>query len=382
MDKSRCIEQIGAHPYTCPMAGGFSLSVDPWIYMARFGDDGTWVERFEEKEHRSPAEEAKLAPAELERLLARRNSFPELPLVNYTTQYGMGCFEGLKGFPQADGGLKLFRPADNGRRMKVSMEGLYMPPFPVDRFLSAVRGVASRNRAAGFCPVFDPAWPADNFASAGAMYLRPFTYSEGGIGVGISAHPWVIVVATTVSSYFRPGASKATTTPRVRAHPGGTGWIKCDANYVTSALAKREAEAAGFMEAVFLDAREQAYLEEGSSCNIFAVLKDGTLLTPTLEDTILPGITRSSVLELAKEAGIKTVERRVAVDEVLSEGRELFATGTAAGVTYFESLTHKGRTVCFGNGTMGEVAAHLLTNLKGIQYGILPDTRGWMVDAA
>lgn len=364
------------------MAAGFSLSVNPWVYLARFDDNGVWTEEYQEKPHRTPAEEETLAPAERERLLASRNSFPELPLVNYTTQYGMGCFEGLKAFPQANGTVRLFRPADNGRRMHESMKGLFMPPFPVQMFVGASRGVADRNRRAGFCPAFDPAWPGDNFASASAMYLRPFTYAEGGIGVGVSAHPWVVFVSTTVAGYFRPGSSKATTTARVRAVPGGTGWIKCDANYVTSALAKREAEVAGYMEAVFLDAKEHRYLEEGSSCNLFAVLKDGTLVTPTLEDTILPGITRSSVIELARDAKIPVKERRVSVDEVLTDARELFATGTAAGVTYFESLTHGKHTVCFGDGSIGPVAAHLLTTLKGIQYGILPDTKGWMVDAA
>jgi branched-chain amino acid aminotransferase len=266
--------------------------------------------------------------------------------------------------------------------MARSMEGLYMPPFPEALFVRAVCAVAARNKAIGFCPAFDPAWEGDHFASARALYLRPFTYAEGGIGVGVSANPFVVIVATTVSSYFRPGSSKATTTRRVRANPGGTGWIKCDANYVTSALAKREAEQGGYMEAVFLDAREGRYLEEGSSCNIFAVLRDGKLVTPSLEDTILPGITRASVLELAREAGVKTDERRVSVEEVMADGVELFATGTAAGVTFFESLTHDGRTAAFGRGTIGPVAERLLRTLKGIQYGILPDRRGWMVSAA
>ena len=133
------------------MAAGFSLSVDPWVYIARYDGNGAWHERFEEKEHRSPAEEDRMDPPGRERLLARRNSFPELTLVNYTTQYGMGCFEGLKAFPQPDGSLKLFRPADNARRMARSMEGLYMPSFPEPLFLRAVRAVAERNRAIGFC---------------------------------------------------------------------------------------------------------------------------------------------------------------------------------------------------------------------------------------
>jgi branched-chain amino acid aminotransferase len=293
----------------------------------------------------------------------------------------MGCFEGLKAFPQPDGALRLFRPAENARRMARSMEGLGMPPFPDALFVAAVRTVAGRNGAIGFAPPFDPAWKADHFATARAMYLRPFSYAEGGIGVSISAFPYVVVVATNVSSYFAPGSSKATTTSRVRANPGGTGAIKCDANYVASALAKKEAEKAGFAEAIFLDAKERRYLEEGSSSNIFAVLRNGTLVTPSLEDTILPGITRASVIELARESGMKVEERRVSVQEVMSKGTELFATGTAAGITFFESLTHDGRTAAFGAGKIGPVAERLLAELKGIQYGVLPDRKGWMVDA-
>ncbi len=137
--------------------------------------------------------------------------------------------------------------------------------------------------------MYDPEWAADDFVRGSAVYIRPFTFAEPGIGVGISRLPWVIIVTTPVGSYFKPGNSKAVTTKRVRANPGGTGWIKADSNYVTSALAKKEAETAGYMEAVFLDAKEHSYFEEGSSCNIFFVMKDGALVTPSLEDTILPG---------------------------------------------------------------------------------------------
>jgi branched-chain amino acid aminotransferase len=363
------------------MAAGFSLSVNPWVYLARYGADQVWTEHYEEKPHRTPAEEERMAAVPRELLLERRNSFPELPLVNYTTQYGMGCFEGLKAMPQPDGTLRLFRPADNARRMHASMQGLHMPPYPPELFVRAVRGVAARNQAIDFAPAYDAAWEKDNFATARSLYIRPFSYAEGGIGVGIPVQPWVVIVSTTVSSYFGSGAARATTTARVRATPGGTGWIKCDANYVASALAKREAESGGYMEAVFLDAVEHRYLEEGSSCNLFVVLRNGTLVTPSLDDTILPGITRASVLALAGDAGIRAEERRIAVDEVMSDGAELFATGTAAGVTAFESLSHEGRTARFGASGPGPVALHMLKTLKGIQYGLVEDTRGWMVDA-
>jgi branched-chain amino acid aminotransferase len=360
------------------MAKGFSLEMDPWVYRAKFTDEEVWREEYIEQPHLMPREEEALSDAERAKLLLRRNNFADLPVVNYTTQYGMGCFEGLKAFPQPDGTLKLFRPDENGKRMEASMKGLHMPPFPPQMFLAAVRTVVGRNHTIGFTPAYDPAWAKEDFVTGHAVYIRPFTYAEPGIGVGISKHPWVIVVSTPVGSYFKPGNSKAITTKRVRATPGGTGWIKADSNYVTSALAKREAESAGFMEAVFLDAREQRYFEEGSSCNIFFLMKNGTLVTPSLEDTILPGITRKSVIVLAHEQGAKTEERRVSVKEAFSNAKECFVAGTAAGVSYIESITHDGKEVVFANRQMGELTRSLLKSLKGVQYGALPDAHGWM----
>jgi branched-chain amino acid aminotransferase len=364
------------------MAKGFSLEIDPWVYRAKFGEDGRWTEQYIEQPHRSVAEEKTMDGAERAELLLRRNNFSDLPLVNYTTQYGMGCFEGLKAFPQPDGTLRLFRPDENGARMESSMKGLLMPGFPAAMFTTAVRTVVGRNKGIGFVPAYDPSWASGDFLSALAVYIRPFSYAEPGIGVGISAHPWVIVVTTPIGSYFKPGNSKALTTHRVRANPGGTGWIKSDSNYVTSALAKREAENAGFMEAVFLDAKEQKYFEEGSSSNIFFVLKDGTtVVTPSLEDTILPGITRKSVLVLARERGLKIEERRISVKEVFSKAAECFVSGTAAGITSIESVTHDGKEAVFCGRAMGEVTRSLLKTLKGIQYGAVADTHGWMLPA-
>ncbi len=363
------------------MAKGFSLEMCPWVYRAQYHEDGSWTGEYVEQPHRTPVEEERLPAEERAKLLLARNNFPDLPLVNYTTQYGMGCFEGLKAFPQPDGSLALFRPDENARRFESSMKGLFMPAFPPTLFLEAVRRVAGKNKALGFAPAYDPAWAKDDFVAGHSLYLRPFSYAEPGIGVGISRQPWVIVVATPVGSYFKASTSRAVTSRRVRANPGGTGWIKADSNYVTSALAKREAEDAGYAEAIFLDAKERRYFEEGSSSNIFFVLRGGTLVTPSLEDTILPGITRATVILLAREHGMRVEERRVSVDEVFADGIECFVSGTAAGVTYFESLTHEGRTVVFGDAHMGGTTRYLLKELKGIQYGAVRDTRGWMTPA-
>ena len=366
---------------------GFTLALYPIAYRARF-DGSSWREEYIEQPHKTPAEEASLSAKDLGELNARRNEFSGVPLVNYTTQYGMGCFEGLKAFPQKmsrDGGaqavaeIKLFRPDENAARFANSMKGLGMPVFPENLFVRACLEVTARNAALGFKPAYDPEWEKDGFVSASAVYLRPFSYAEGGIGVGIPERPSVFIVANPVGSYFKPGSSAAVTSERIRATPHGTGWIKCDANYVISALAKKEAENAGYMEVVFLDATDRRFVEEGSSCNAFFYLKSGELVTPELGDTVLPGITRKSVIELARAKGVKVTERRIAIEEVMAEAAEAFFTGTAAGVTFVESITHKGKKAAFGDD--GKLTAALGRELKGIQYGAVADTRGWMKKA-
>lgn len=361
------------------MGSAFTLSVNPWVYTAQYNDDGSWTEEFIEKPHKTPQKEASLPPAEHEALVGLRNSFPELPLVNYTTQYGLGCFEGLKATPQPDNSLKIFRPDRNGARMHKSMIGLKMPAFPEEMFVNAVKQVVRRNFDLGFYPTYDPAWEARDFVEGSAMYLRPFTYGEPGIGLNTVKRPWVVIVSTNVGSYFDPDAdAKAVTTNKVRATENGTGWIKCDANYVIPILAKQDAIDNGYMEAIFLDAKERKFVEEGSSCNIFFYMKDGTLVTPSLEDRILDGITRRSVLQLAKDMNVPTEERPVEIDEALSEATECFVTGTAAGVSYLESITHQGKTAVFNGGKIGDLTQELRKTLRGIQYGAVEDSHGWL----
>ncbi|MCL2792312.1 MAG: branched-chain-amino-acid transaminase [Spirochaetaceae bacterium] len=360
------------------MAKGFSLNMYPWIYVAKFSDN-KWSENYIEQPHKTPAEEASLSEEALADLLLKRNTIPGIPVITYTSQYGNGCFEGLKAFPQPDGSLKIFRPDENAKRFKNSMEGLYMPGFPTDKFMESVKAVVKKNADIGFTVKYDKAWEKDNFLSGTSVYLRPFALTEPGIGVNISTSPWVITITTPVGAYFGAGTSGAVTTERIRATPKGTGNLKANSNYVISAIAKHEAIQAGFMEAVFLDVEERKYLEEGSSANIFCYLKSGTLVTPDLGDTILPGITRKSVLKLASDMGIKTEERKISIDEAMSDSLEMFVTGTAAGITFLDSLQHKGKKVVFNNGKMGNVATKLLAKLKGIQYGMEEDKYDWMV---
>ncbi|MDR1947939.1 MAG: branched-chain-amino-acid transaminase [Spirochaetaceae bacterium] len=356
----------------------FSLNSYPITYRAKFTKAG-WNEEYIEKPHKTPPEEAALGAAEAEALAASRNFYPDMPLVNYTSQYGLGCFEGLKALPQKGGGLAIFRPGENAARFYRSMSGLLMPPFPEELFVRACVETVKRNAQLGFLPQYKSEWERDSFMTADSVYIRPFTWAEGGIGVNISREPWVMVINTPVSAYFSGGNSDAVITDRIRATPRGTGWIKASSNYVISALAKHEALEGGFMECVFLDATDRKYVEEGSSCNIFFYLRSGELVTPELGDTILPGITRSSIIELARDRQVRVAERKVSIDEVLSDARECFVSGTAAGATPIESLTYQGKKTIFNNGKVGDLTADIRDTLKGIQYGARPDTKGWMV---
>ena len=356
----------------------FGLSSYPVVYRAKY-ENKTWEKgEYLEKPHKTPQEEAAMGEAERNTLTDSRNFYTDMPLVNYTTQYGLGCFEGLKALPQKNGGLAIFRPRMNAARFFRSMEGLCMPPFPEDEFVNACIETVKRNFELGFFTPYKTEWEKDSFISADSVYIRPFSYAEGGIGVNICHEPWVIIVNTPVSSYFSGGNSDATTTHRIRATPGGTGWIKAASNYTIAALAKHEAADAGFIECVFLDAETHSFIEEGSSCNIFFYLKSGELVTPTLGDTILPGITRASIIELARDRNIKVTERKISIDEVLDQTRECFVSGTAAGATPLSSLTHKTRKSVFNQGKVGELTAELRDTIKGIQYGLLPDTKGWL----
>jgi len=264
--------------------------------------------------------------------------------------------------------------------MERSMQGLMMPVFPKELFVNAAVKIVAKNKKIGFTPQFDPAWEKEDFLYGHSVYIRPFTYSESAIGLGISKYPWVVIITTTVGTYFMAETPSAVTTDMIRATHHGTGSIKCNANYVIAILAKKRAEDQGYMEAIFLEAYERKYIEEGSSCNIFFLLKDDTLVTPNLEDTILPGITRKSIITIAQDLGLKTEERRISIDEAMSDSKEVFVTGTAAGVSYIESITHKGKTAVFNNKKIGEISHTLLITLKGIQYGAKEDKYNWMID--
>ncbi|MCW2500842.1 MAG: branched-chain amino acid aminotransferase [Frankiales bacterium] len=289
--------------------------------------------------------------------------------------YGQTVFEGLKAYRQPDGGVSLFRPERNAARMARSARRLALPEFPEDAFVQALELLVQQDRD----------WvPGGEGAS---LYLRPFIWAtEVGLGVRPSESALFQLIASPAGNYFsgplRP-VSLWLSQEYTRSAPGGTGAAKCGGNYASSLVAQAEAAEHGCDQVVFLDAVEHRWLEELGGMNVFLVLDDGTLVTPEVSGTILEGITRDSIITLAKELGHHVEERKVDVDEWrkgAADGTvvEAFACGTAAVITPIGALRWPGGEAIAGGGEPGAVTMKLRTALLDLQYGRVEDTHGWM----
>jgi len=288
--------------------------------------------------------------------------------------YAQEVFEGLKAYRTKDGGATMFRPLENARRFQKSAERLAMPSLPEELFLEACDSLVKIDRE----------WIPDG---EGSLYLRPFMFAnEIFLGVKPSSDYLFIVIASSVGSYFKtdaPAVSLWVSQEFTRAAPGGTGAAKCGGNYASSLLAQAEATRHGCDQVVFLDAVEQKWVEELGGMNIFFVFDDGSMVTPPLGGTILPGITRSSLLTLAKDKGIKVREDRYSIDQWRSDSRsgrlrEAFACGTAAVVTPIGTVRSKDGEFKIGNGGPGTHTEELKSALVGIQRGHAADKHGWI----
>jgi branched-chain amino acid aminotransferase len=289
--------------------------------------------------------------------------------------YAQEVFEGLKAYRTKDGGATMFRPIENARRFQKSAERLAMPSLPEELFLEACDLLVKTDRA----------WIPDG--DGGSLYIRPFMFAnEIFLGVKPSSDYLFIVIASSVGSYFKtdaPAVSLWVSQEFTRAAPGGTGAAKCGGNYASSLLAQAEATRNGCDQVVFLDAVEQKWVEELGGMNIFFVFDDGSMVTPPLGGTILPGITRSSLLTLAKDKGIKVREDRYSIDQWRTDSRsgrlrEAFACGTAAVVTPIGTVRSKDGEFKIGNGGPGTQTEDLKAALVGIQRGHAADTYGWI----
>ncbi len=289
--------------------------------------------------------------------------------------YGQEVFEGLKAYRQADGGVALFRPERNAARLARSCRRLALPLLPEEDFVAACELLVRT----------DAAWVPDGEGTS--LYLRPFMYAdEVGLGVRPSQSARFLVIASPAGNYFsgplRP-VSLWLSQEYTRAAPGGTGAAKTGGNYAASLVAQQEAIEHGCDQVVFLDAVEHRWVEELGGMNLFFVYDDGTIATPELTGTILEGVTRDSVLTLAREAGHIVEERRVDVDEWRKgavDGRvvEVFACGTAAVITPVGALRWPGGEAVAGDGRPGPVTTALRSRLLDLQYGRVADTHGWV----
>ena len=289
--------------------------------------------------------------------------------------YAQECFEGMKAYRRADGGVQLFRPEKNAQRMQSTHQRLCIPEIPVEDFVQAVKALVK----------VDEAWVPH--ADGTSLYIRPFTIAtEAVLGVKASAEYKFIIIASPSGAYYAEGINPVriyVEDQYVRATPGGTGYIKCGGNYAASIIAGEKAHKLGYSQVLWLDGVERKYVEEVGSMNIFFKI-DGEIYTAATVGTVLPGITRMSCIELLKEWGYTVHEGRLPIADVMAaakDGRleEVFGTGTAAVISPVGSLMLDGDTEQVADGQTGPVTQKLYDTLTGIQWGRLPDERGWTV---
>jgi len=349
------------HPAPVPVATREQLLADPGFGKV-FTDHMVTIEWDEEKGWHD-AQVGPLAPLPLH---------PAAAVLHYAQE----IFEGLKAYRLADGHMALFRPEANAGRFNASARRLAMPELPEDLFVEACRQLVGVD-AAWFPPV-----------EGGSLYLRPFMIAtEAFLGVRPAKSYKFIVIASAAGNYFKSGAPAVSiwVSQYTRAAPGGTGEAKCGGNYAASLVPQGEAMAKGHDQVVFLDAEQHQWIEELGGMNLFFVFDDGTLQTPPLSGTILPGITRNSLLTLVREEGLTVREEKYSIDQWRADaasGRlvETFACGTAAVVTPVGRVTDpvKGEFV-IGSGGPGQLTQKLRQRLVSIQRGETPDPHGWVV---
>lgn len=289
--------------------------------------------------------------------------------------YAQEIFEGLKAYRHADDSVWLFRPDQNAARLARSARRLALPELAEDDFLASIDALIAADVA------WVPSQPEQS------LYLRPFMFaSEAFLGVRAAQRVTYCCIASPAGPYFARGVHPVSiwiSTTYTRAAAGGMGAAKTGGNYAASLVAQQEAAAQGCDQVMFLDASGHGYVEELGGMNVYLVTSDAQLVTPELSGSILEGVTRDSILSLAREFGLTPVERRIGVDELL-EGidsgwvAELFACGTAAVVTPIGLLKSEHGSHQVGAGETGETTAALRKNLLDVQYGRAEDTHGWL----
>jgi branched-chain amino acid aminotransferase len=326
---------------------GFGLHPTDFMYVMKCGLDGEWRQ------------------GELQQF-GNLEVSPSAGVLNY----GQGLFEGMKAYRSEDGRILLFRPEENAMRMISGADRMSMPAPDVNTFVNAVKQTVLANKR----------WIPP--AGKGSLYIRPLLIGTGAV-LGLAPAPeyTFLIYVSPVGSYFKGGLAPIDLKVETyfhRAAPGGTGGVKTISNYAPVLKTQLTAKGKGYSDVLYLDAVENKYVEEVSSCNIFMV-KDNVISTPELKGTILPGITRKSVIQLARLRGYEVHERPVTVDELL-EADEVFCTGTAVVVNPVGSITYGERRVKYNDGAVGAVSQEVYTALTSLQMGESEDALKWVVE--
>ncbi|KAF5747292.1 branched-chain-amino-acid aminotransferase 5 chloroplastic-like isoform X2 [Tripterygium wilfordii] len=316
--------------------------------------------------------------------------------------YGQGLFEGLKAYMKEGGNILLFRPEENALRIRMGAERMCMPAPTVEQFVEAVKATVMANKR----------WVP--FPRKGSLYIRPLLMGSGAVlGVAPAPEYTFLIYVSPVGNYFKEGVAPINLVVEHELHratPGGTGgyglvqdlgrqscagqygltqsgqnitsveeWVVIDGigAEVPVLKAQSAAKAKGYSDVLYLDSVHKKYLEEVSSCNIF-IVKDNVITTPAIKGTILPGITRKSIIDVAQIEGFKVEERQVAVDELL-DADEVFCTGTAVVVSPVGSITYMSRRLCYGEG-FGVVSQQLYHKLTRLQMGLIEDSMNWTLE--
>jgi branched-chain amino acid aminotransferase len=286
--------------------------------------------------------------------------------------YGQAIFEGIKAFKSVSGEAYIFRPEDNFRRFNISAARMNMPEVPEEIFMEGMKKLIAIDK--DWIPAM-----ADH-----SLYIRPFMFgTDTALGVRPSESYKFLIILSPTGPYYAAPMKIMVEEKYTRAAPGGVGFSKNAGNYGSSMLAATEAKKQGYDQVLWTDAFEHKWLQEVGMMNVFFMI-DGVAVTPSLEEgTILEGVTRKSVITLLEEAGVKVVERKISIDELIEAHKagklqESFGTGTAAIVSLIEKLKYKDYVIEFDVNTF-KIATKVKQTLNDIREGKLPDTHGWMV---
>ena len=289
--------------------------------------------------------------------------------------YAQEVFEGLKAYRTPEGKVQLFRPLENARRLNSSCERLCIPQIPEEDFLQAVKALVHE----------DMSWVPHKKGTS--LYIRPFIFAtDASLGVHASHSYLFAIICSPVGAYYPEGINPVkiyVEDADVRAVRGGTGYTKCGGNYAASIRAGERAEEQGYSQVLWLDGVHRKYIEEVGAMNVLFKV-NGTVITPQLTGSVLPGITRKSCLELLRDWGVPVEERLITAQELFDAAdagqlEEAWGSGTAAVVSPIGELAWGSRRAVVNGGKIGETTQKLYDTLTGIQWGTLPDPHGWVV---